>query len=224
MENVEVGYRYANKRKQLNVNLYTMQYTNQLVLTGAVNDVGQAIRTNVKNSYRSGIEIDFQYPITKKLQGGGNVTLSENKIQNFTQFTDDWDNWPVQISEQFINTDIAFSPNTIATALLSYKANAFFTLNTSGKYVGKQYLDNTQNDLRSLDAFTNLDFSINYTSAQLKGTKNINVGLYLNNVLNQFYAPNGYTFSGYLGGERQDFNYVYPMAGFNWMMKVNVLF
>jgi iron complex outermembrane recepter protein len=224
MENVEVGYRYANNRKQLNVNLYTMQYTNQLVLTGAVNDVGQAIRTNVKNSYRSGIEIDFQYPITKKLQGGGNVTLSENKIQTFTQFTDDWDNWPIQISKQFINTDIAFSPNTIAAALLSYQANTFFTLNASGKYVGKQYLDNTQNDMRSLDAFTNLDFSINYTSAELKGAKKINVGLYLNNVLNQFYAPNGYTFSGYSGGERQDFNYVYPMAGFNWMMKVNVLF
>jgi len=190
MENVELGYRYANGRKRLNVNLYNMQYDNQLVLTGAVNDVGEAVRTNVKNSFRRGVEIDFQYPLTKRLQAGGNLTLSENKIEEFTQFTDDWDDWPNQVSEDFTNTDIAFSPSAIAAALMSYKVNEHFTLNANAKYVGKQYLDNTQTDARSLDAFTNVDLSINYLSTQLKGAKNLNVGLYLNNVLNQYYAPN----------------------------------
>jgi iron complex outermembrane receptor protein len=222
MENIELGYRYANGRKRINVNLYDMQYDNQLVVTGAVNDVGDAVRTNVASSYRRGIEVDFQYPITKNLQAGGNVTLSENKIEQFTQFTDEWDNWPSQVSESFNNTDIAFSPNTIAAAMLSYKANKHFTINAQGKYVGKQFLDNTGSDDRSLDAFTNLDVSLNYLSKELKGAKSVNVGLYLNNVLNQYYAPNGYTFSGIIGGQREDFNYLYPMAGFNWMMKVSV--
>lgn len=223
MENVEIGYRYAQNRKRFNINLYRMQYDNQLVLTGAVNDVGGAVRTNVENSFRQGIEVDFQYPLTQKLQFGGNLTLSQNKIDFFTEYVGEWDGAYGAVEKKYINTDIAFSPNTIAAAMLSYKATEHFTLNTSGKYVGKQYLDNTQNDARSLDAFTTVDLSINYSSSELKGAKTINVGLYLNNVLNQLYAPNGYTFSGYLGGERQDFNYLYPMAGFNWMMKVSLV-
>ena len=222
MANVELGYRYSSGRKRLNVNLYNMQYDNQLVVTGAINDVGGAIRTNVANSYRRGIEVDFQYPITDKLQAGGNLTLSENKIAKFTEYLGEWDGTYSIIEKEYSNTDIAFSPNTIAAAMLSYKANKYFTINASGKYVGQQYLDNTQNDARSLDAFTNVDLSINYISTVVKGTKNLNVGLFLNNVLNQYYAPNGYTFSGIIGGERQDFNYLYPMAGFNWMMKVSM--
>jgi iron complex outermembrane receptor protein len=222
MENVEIGYRYASGRKRINVNLYNMQYDNQLVLTGAVNDVGEAVRNNVKSSYRRGVELDFQYPITKNLQAGGNLTLSENKIESFTEYVGEWDGSYALIEKSYTHTDIAFSPNTIAAALLSYKANKNFTVNASGKYVGQQYLDNTQSEARSLDAFTNVDLSINYISTEVKGTQNINVGLFLNNVLNQYYAPNGYTFSGYIAGERQDFNYLYPMAGFNWMMKVSM--
>lgn len=222
MENVEIGYRYANGRKRINVNLYNMQYDNQLVLTGAINDVGGAVRTNVKNSYRRGVEVDFQYPITEKLQAGGNLTLSENKIEEISERVGPFDGVSVALEQEYENTDIAFSPNTIAAAMLSYKANDNFTLTAQGKYVGKQYLDNTQSDDRSLDAFTNVDLSINYASKAVKGTKSVNVGLYLNNVLNQYYAPNGYTFSGIIGGERQDFNYLYPMAGFNWMMKVSL--
>ncbi|MDB4173368.1 TonB-dependent receptor [Bacteroidia bacterium] len=224
MENIELGYRYANGRKRLNINLYDMQYDNQLVLTGAVNDVGEAVRTNVKNSYRRGVEIDFQYPITTKLQAGGNLTLSENKVEEFTEYVSEWDGAYSLIEKEYTNTDIAFSPNTIAAAMLSYKANDHFTLSASGKYVGQQYLDNTQSEERSLDAFTNVDMSINYNTEALQGAKQVNVGLFLNNVLNQYYAPNGYTFSGYIAGERQDFNYLYPMAGFNWMMKVSVVF
>jgi len=222
MENVELGYRYSSGRKRLNVNLYNMQYDNQLVVTGAINDVGGAIRTNVDNSYRRGIEVDFQYPITDKLQAGGNLTLSENKIAALNELVGPYDALSTNLTTQYADTDIAFSPNTIAAAMLSYKANKHFTINASGKYVGKQYLDNTQTDARSLDAFTNVDLSINYLSTVVKGTKNLNVGLFLNNVLNQYYAPNGYTFSGIIGGERQDFNYLYPMAGFNWMMKVSM--
>lgn len=222
MENVEVGYRYANGRKLLNVNLYNMDYDNQLVLTGAVNDVGEAVRTNVEKSYRRGIEIDGQYPITKNLQAGGNLTLSENKIEKFTEYVGEWDGAYGLIEKNYTATDISFSPNTIAAFMLSYKANKYFTLNAQAKHVGKQYLDNTESDARSLDAFTNVDLSLNYISKEVKGTKAFNVGLYLNNVLNQSYAPNGYTFSGYIGGNRQDFNYLYPMAGFNWMMKISM--
>ena len=222
MENIEIGYRYTDGRKRININLYNMQYNNQLVLNGAVNDVGDAVRVNVANSFRRGIELDFQYPITEKLQVGGNLTLSENKIEKFTEYVAEWDGAYRLLANDYTTTDIAFSPNAIAAAMLSYKANENFTLNAQGKYVGEQYLDNTQSDARSLNAFTNIDLSINYSSKAIKGTKILNVGLYLNNVLNHYYAPNGYTYSGIMGGERLDFNYLYPMAGFNWMMKVSL--
>jgi iron complex outermembrane receptor protein len=222
MENVELGYRYSSGRKRVNVNLYNMQYDNQLVVTGAINDVGGAVRTNVANSYRRGIELDFQYPITDKLQAGGNLTLSENKIAALNELVGPYDTLSSALTTEYTDTDIAFSPNTIAALMLSYKATKHFTLNASGKYVGQQYLDNTQSKARSLDAFTNVDLSINYISTEVKGTKTLNVGLFLNNVLNQYYAPNGYTYSGIIGGARQDFNFLYPMAGFNWMMKVSM--
>ena len=222
MENIEIGYRYANGRKRVDVNIYNMQYENQLVLTGAVNDVGESVRVNVPNSYRRGIEIDFQYPLTTKLQAGGNLTVSENKIESFTEYISEWDGAYQTFTNEYNNTDIAFSPSTIAAAMLSYKASENFTINANGKYVGKQFLDNTGSDFRSLDAFTNVDLSINYASKAVRGTKMLNAGLYLNNVLNQYYAPNGYTFGGIIGGERQDFNYLYPMAGFNWMMKLSM--
>lgn len=222
MENIEIGYRFARGRKQINVNLYNMQYQNQLVLSGAVNDVGAAVRTNVKNSYRRGIELDFQYPLTKRLQAGGNLTLSLNKIAEIRERVSPFDTLSVTLEKVYKNTDIAFSPNTIAVAMLSYKASDKFTINANGKYVGQQYLDNTQSDERSLDAFTNVDLSLNYISKDIKGAKELNIGLYLNNILNQNYAPNGYTFSGIVNGERLDFNYLYPMARFNWMMKVSV--
>ena len=133
-----------------------------------------------------------------------------------------YDGTSTALTTEYTNTDIAFSPNTIAALMLSYKATKHFTLNANGKYVGQQYLDNTESEARSLDAFTNVDLSINYISTEVKGTKTLNVGLFLNNVLNQYYAPNGYTYSGIIGGERQDYNFLYPMAGFNWMMKVSM--
>ncbi len=222
LQNIEIGYKYSKDRKQVNLNFYNMDYTNQLVLTGAVNDVGEAIRTNVKESYRRGIEFEFQYPLTKSLQLGGNATLSANKIEQFTEYVIEWDDNYETFSKEYSNTDISFSPNLISAAMLSYKANPYFTLNLQGKYVGKQYLDNTQNDSRSLDAFTNLDASLNYTNTEIKGMQNLNFGLYLNNILNNYYAPNGYTYSGYLNGVREDFNFLHPMASFNWMMKIAV--
>ncbi|MEY2924903.1 MAG: hypothetical protein RLZZ337_1451 [Bacteroidota bacterium] len=223
LQNVEIGYRFSKNRKRIGVNFYDMNYTNQLVLTGAVNDVGEAIRTNVESSYRRGIELDFQFPLTDKLQAGGNATFSQNKISEFTETVFEWDGNYDAITQKYSNTDIAFSPNTITAAMLNYKPTKPFTFGISTKYVGAQYLDNTQSDIRKLDAFTNIDAFIRYENKEINELENLTLGLYLNNVLNQYYAPNGYTFSGYIEGNRADFNYLYPMAGFNWMIKIGIL-
>jgi iron complex outermembrane receptor protein len=120
------------------------------------------------------------------------------------------------------DTDISFSPNLISAGMLSYKVNPNFTLTSQAKYVGRQFLDNTQTNDRSLDAFTNIDLSLNYQTKDIPGIRQLTIGFYVNNVLNQYYAPNGYTFSGFINSQRQDFNYLYPMAGINWMMKLSM--
>lgn len=222
LNNIEVGYKYRKGRKQFNINFYDMQYTNQLVLTGAVNDVGEAVRTNVDESYRRGVEIEFQYPIFEKLQVGGNLTFSENKISKFTEYVGEWDEPYDIMSMDYEDTDISFSPNLISAGMLSYKVNANFTLTSQAKYVGRQFLDNTQTNDRSLDAFTNIDLSLNYQTKDIPGIRQLTIGFYVNNALNQYYAPNGYTFSGFINNQRQDFNYLYPMAGINWMMKLSM--
>ena len=222
LNNIEFGYKYAKDRKQFNINFYDMQYQNQLVLTGAVNDVGASVRTNVENSYRRGMELEFQYPVAKRLQAGGNLTLSENKIEKFTENVGEWSAPYGTQTTQHQNTDISFSPNTIGAAMISYRVNDQFSITGQGKYVGRQYLDNTQSIDRSLDAFQNVDLSMRYQTTEIKGVKQLNLGVYFNNILNAYYAPNGYTYSGVIDGQRQDFNYLYPMAGFNWMMKLSI--
>ncbi len=222
LNNIEIGYRFKQGRKVLNINVYDMQYINQLVLTGAVNDVGEAIRTNVDNSYRRGVEVEVQYPLSKRIQIGGNLTASQNKIASFTEFIGEWDDDYEVLSFEHQDKDISFSPNLVSALMLSYKVNKNWSIDFFEKYVSAQYLDNTQSDDRMLESFFNLDASIAYNTSKIDGIEAFNVGLYINNALNAFYAPNGYTYGGYLGGQRADFNYLYPMAGRNIMLKASV--
>lgn len=222
LNNLELGYRYAKGRKQIGLTMYHMDYTNQLVLTGAVNDVGEAIRTNVASSYRQGLEFEFQYPLSKDLQIGGNATFAQNKIESFTEYVGEWDGNYDIIEINHKNTDISFAPNAIAMAILSYKVSKALQIDVTNKYVGKQFLDNTQSDERRLKAYNNIDFAIRYQVQNVNGLTGVQVGLFVNNILNDFYTPDGYTFSGFIGGERQDFNYVYPMAGRNVMLKASI--
>ncbi|MCO4819951.1 MAG: TonB-dependent receptor plug domain-containing protein [Bacteroidetes bacterium] len=219
LDNLEVGYRYQKGRKQLGVTLYNMQYRNQLVLTGAVNDVGEAIRTNVTSSFRRGIELETQYPITKQLQIGGNLTLSENKIDSITEYVSEWDGAYRQISNTYTNTNISFSPEVIGMFIIQYNASKNTQITCNIKHVGRQYLDNTEFDGRQLDAFTTLNIALQHRIKLTDNQSPITIGVYVNNCLNLRYAPNGYTYSGYIQGQRQDFNYLYPMAGRNIMLK-----
>ena len=110
MTDIEMGYKLKYKKAYANINIYSMDYTNQLILTGAINDVGAAVRTNVASSYRRGIEISGGISLLKNLEWKMNTTFSDNKIASFTEFIDDWDTWG-QIETNYENTDIAFSPS-----------------------------------------------------------------------------------------------------------------
>jgi iron complex outermembrane receptor protein len=241
----EVGYRYGNNKWLANANFYFMQYQNQLVLTGAVNDVGGAIRQNVNDSYRAGLELEIGYKITGKLTGSVNGTFSQNKIKAFTQYVDDWYNGG-QSEYELTNTNIAFSPSIIAGSIITYKTPLLSTtdeLSASfiSKYVGEQYFDNTQNAGRKLDAYFTNDVRLGYTLTHI-GVNKLNFNFTIRNVFNSLYVSNAwsyafeysdagwdpsqgdpYTQKGDKTGSFQMAGY-YPQAGVNYMLGLTLDF
>lgn len=220
LRNLEAGWRLRNERLTFNANYYLMDYTNQLVLTGDVNDVGASIRTNVDKSYRTGVELESTLRVTNELTWGANLTLSQNKIQDFREVLYDYganfDEYN-RVEKTYRNSDISFSPNVVAGSILSYGPIKNLEASFLTKYVGKQFLDNTSNDARKLDAYWVNDVRLRY-SIYPKGMREISLSLLMNNVFNEVYESNGYTW-GYLGGTaeyRQ--NYYYPQAGRNYML------
>ncbi|MFT6895168.1 MAG: iron complex outermembrane receptor protein, partial [Algoriphagus sp.] len=229
LNNIEAGVRAKTGRFTYNANFYYMDYKDQLILTGQINDVGAYIRENVANSYRAGIELDGAFQLSKAWVLGGNIAFSQNKIAEFTEYIDDYSVTDfVQEAITYENTDIAFSPNTVASAIIEYKPVQNLSINWLSKYVGQQFLDNTSNDARSLEAFFTNDLRISY-KMQPRFFKSFELNLLVNNIFNEMYEPNGYTFSYFVPGETSGRelvteNFYYPQAGTNFLMGVVMKF
>lgn len=226
LHNVELGYKYIQDRLQLKVNYFLMLYRDQLVLTGELNDVGANLRTNVDKSYRTGIEAEALIRISNKFGWTGNVTLSQNKIKDFTEVLYDygvnWDEYNV-VENKYSNVNISYSPSLIAASGLSYFPVRNLELTLLTKYVGKQYLDNTGNSARAIDDYTINDLRITYT-IKPSFMKELAFSLLANNILDETYESNGYTW-GYLGGgDSYRENYYYPQAGRNFMGMITLKF
>ncbi len=222
MVDTELGYKKAWTKAQIGVNGYFMYYKNQLVLKGNINDVGAYIRSNIDQSYRAGIELEGAVNIGKKVKFAGNITFSQNKVIDFVEYIDDYDNGGQEVNTYY-RTDISFSPNLIAAATLSYEPVKNLVFSLQNKYVGKQYLDNTSNEARKLNGFTTQNLLINY-SFKIPYVKEISLRLMVNNIFNTMYEPNGYTFSYIYGGQKTTENYYYPQAGINVMGGVGIKF
>ncbi|MBL7815349.1 MAG: TonB-dependent receptor plug domain-containing protein [Saprospiraceae bacterium] len=192
----ELGLKKRWKNAELSANLYYMHYKNQLVVTGSINDVGEQIRVNVPKSYRRGIEIEGAYVVAKWLEINGNASFSENKILNFTEYRDDWDTGAQQPIEHG-KTDIAFSPNVVANSaavfsILKNEKNEL-TVTPSVKLVGQQFIDNTSNSNTVLPAYSYTNFQILYKT-EFRKVKNITVKLLINNIFDQKFANNAWTY------------------------------
>ena len=193
-----------------------MNYKDQLVLTGKINDVGAYTRTNIPESYRAGIELQGSMLFSKWLSASANITFSKNKVKNFTEYMDDYDNGG-QLTKFYENADIAFSPSVISSYNISIKPLKKTEINLVGKYVSKQYLDNTSNVSRSLSEFYVQDIRFSYNWEQ-----NAILFFQANNLFSKKYEPNGYTFSYVYGGEQTTENFYFPMAPVNWVLGVNL--
>jgi iron complex outermembrane recepter protein len=221
LNDFEMGLKYNSGKSMVSINGYLMNYKNQLVVTGAINDVGDPIRTNIPKSFRAGIELENKYTFSTKFVWAINATLSQNKVSNFTESIPDYEGSTKLVFHK--KGDIAFSPNVILGSQLVLKATKSLEIALLSKYVGKQYLDNTSNEGRKLNAYFTNDIRFLY-NIKTKGIPIINLGLYLNNLLNEQYESNGYTYSYLYENKVTTENYYYPQAGRNFMLTASLKF
>jgi len=229
----EAGYRLKQPEYYATANLYFMNYKDQLVLTGAVDDVGDPIRQNVAKSYRAGLELQAGFNILDMLRLDINTTFSQNKIQSYDHLVYDtqydpntWDTVSYEaIKTNYTHTDISFSPSLIAGSTLTFSPIKDLNLSVITKYVGKQYLDNTSDENKIIKAYlvNNLGFSYKMTPSWIK---ELSVNLFVNNLLNKKYESNGYTYSYFWRPEGSNNaviteKFYYPQAGTNFIIGIN---
>ena len=226
----EIGYKYTDKRLIFNVNLFNMNYDNQLIKTGEINDVGYFTSKNIKSSFRRGMEVEGAFIINEKLNVSGNLTISENKVDSFTQYIDNWDTWgQSQILHE--NSDLAFSPNIIWAAQANYNLNKRTRVIFNSKYVGEQYIDNTSSRERMLNDYliSNLQVDYLFNNYLFKEAK---ISFLINNLFDIEYISNAWIYryitNTFDPRESDDYTSlasdgIYDMAGYFPQAKRNYL-
>lgn len=220
LHDFELGFEKKRNENTWGINLYHMLYSDQLVLTGKLNDVGAYTRTNIKKSYRTGIELQAAHTITKWFSIAGNVTVSANKIKGFTEFVDDYDNGGQQ-TNFYATSQLPFSPAIVSSLSETFVPFKDMEISLIGKYVSRQYLDNTGMKSRSLNPYYIEDVRMAYTYNNKNGTS-LKFIVQVNNLFSKNYEPNGYTFSYIYGNKLNTENFYYPMAPINVMFGINI--
>ena len=219
----ELGWKYNTKKVKLSANAFYMNYKDQLVLTGALNDVGSPIFTNSGKSYRVGLEVESSIAITNKLILNPNATLSQNKNQDFYFQRDG-------VLQNLGNTDIAFSPNFVFGNQLIYLPIKDFQISFLSKFVSEQYMGNIDSNRSKLDAYFVNDLNINYEWKLNKGIQSIVFSSLVNNIFNLEYESNGYFYtydddwSNPGSTTTIEGTGYYPQAGINFLLGVNLKF
>jgi iron complex outermembrane receptor protein len=225
----ELGYKYSSSQLAFSGNLFYMDYNNQLVLTGKINNVGTPIMTNVKNSYRAGIEFQAGIKILKRLNWDLNASFSRNKIKDFTSYVDNWNYWddpenePYQYEEYLGETDISFSPGITAGSLLDYEMIDDLHISLASNYVGKQYIDNTSSDERQLNPYFLNDIRVMYT-LRTEFIKEISFHFQLNNIFSVKYETNAWVYRYVYGGQESVLDGYFPQAPVNYFIGVGLKF
>ncbi|MBK1895032.1 TonB-dependent receptor [Chryseobacterium paridis] len=204
LHDFEAGFEKQIGMVSLTANLYYMYYVNQLVLNGELNNVGAFIRTNSGESYRRGIEIGAVAKVSKQWEISGNVSLSQNRNQDFKIENSTF-------IKELGNTQISFSPDVVANLGLKFNPNKNFQFSLMNQYVGKQYLDNTEDQNLQLKDYLLTDFNAQY---QFKIANNdIALKLLVNNIFNKKYVNNGAVY----GSDP----YYFSQAGTNFMFGIS---
>lgn len=216
----ELGYSFNGDIFAAGVNLYYMDYKDQLVATGQLSDTGNPLSVNVPDSYRAGIELQASLRPCNWFNWNFNATLSRNRIKNFVEYIYE-DEWTNPISFNLGDTPISFSPDfTMFNSFgFNYKG---FGADLNSKYVSKQYLNNARNDSQSLDPYFVTDLSLSYTLHNFLSLKEVRLGATVYNLFNEKYESNGYAGTGYYVDDQGE-KVIYRYAGFAAQATTNVM-
>ncbi|MDD2595561.1 MAG: TonB-dependent receptor plug domain-containing protein [Bacteroidales bacterium] len=221
----ELGYNHSGEKWSFAANLFFMEYLNQLLETGKISETGYNIKENVPESFRRGIELSGAWRMCSWMKFDANLALSRNKIKNYTAWVDRYDNpdmWtPMsQISEYYESTNIIMSPEVVGMAMVTFNPVKNLSFSLSGKYVGRQYYDNTSNIERSLPAYNIFALQAHYSLSKIK------FSIFVDNLLNRKYAADAWVYRAVFANGASDYieEGLFPQAGINAMLKVSYTF
>ncbi len=216
----ELGFEWMGESFGFQANGFYMDYKDQLVLTGKINNVGAYIMNNVPQSYRTGIELAGFSRITSWLTASANAVFSANKIKEFTEYVDDWDNGG-QLINYLGTTDIAFSPSTTFAARLEAEPLNGLSAILDTRYVGDQYIDNSSSRDRMLDSYMLSDLVLRYkVPTKLGNNTRIELGFLVGNLFDKSYMSNAWVYSFVFDGKREVLDGYFPQAGRNFTGQV----
>ena len=226
MRDLELGYSYTAQKMAAQVNLYYMNYKNQLVPTGELSTDGYPIMTNVERSFRAGVELSLGIQPLSFLEWNANLTLSRNRIRDFVESYVDWDSNTFEATEstrQLGDVDIAYSPSVISSSDLVIHMTEAAELHLISQYVSAQYFTNTMNENLKLDAWfvNNLRFNYSFSVDRL-GV--IGLQFQVNNLFNTLYENNGYGYTWWVDGVEHFDAYYFPQATVNYLATVSLSF
>ena len=239
MLDIEIGYEHSSNKLAWSANIYLMEYWDMLLETGKLSDVGYAIKENVPRSWRRGIELAANWNAAGWLQLSGNITLSTNKIRSYTAYYEMYDNmndWNYlgQHKVDFENTDILMSPSVTGMASATFRPFAYSSrslksvyASLNGKYVGRQFYDNTSSDERSIPAYFVSDLAVGYEIPlnrrnELSDGSALTLSFHVHNLFNKHYYADAWLWRAYF--LQEDSYYaetgIYPQAPLNWTFKL----
>lgn len=226
----EFGYTFKIPTFVIGLNLYYMDYKDQLVLTGKLSDVGYPLMTNVEKSYRAGVEITAGVKPYRWLQWNVNATLSKNRIKDFIEYVDLYDNsndWNPETQQQnsLGDTPISFSPEIVGASQITVTPYKSLNISLISKYVGEQYYDNTGSVERRLDGYLVNNLKFDY-SFKMKSVKAIGIQIFVNNILNNKYIANAWVYRAKFANGDPEYREdgFFPQAGTNFMVRLGVDF
>ncbi len=225
----EAGYGFRTRNWSTDINYYYMNYHNQLILTGEINDVGAPIMTNARSSYRTGIEFTNVVNLHPRLKWSSNLTVSQNKIRDLDIYVDNWSYWDDPDNEPFQyvanegTTTIGFSPSVTGASFLSYQMFDFLWIELQSKYVGKQYIDNSASEKRMLSPYFINDLYI-FSQLNNRYNKSIDISVSLQNILNHKYSSNAWVYRYYEGGNEKILDGYFPQAGTHFLASLSLKF
>ncbi len=227
---IEAGYSFSSKSITLSANLYFMEYKDQLVPTGRLSETGYVIKENVPVSFRRGVEIAAAWSPAGFIRIDGNLSLSLNKIKDYTHWTElydnpnDWSPMP-QYSQFFKSTNLPYSPSSVGMGMVTIIPSSTSSLSIYGKHVGRQFYDNTSSDDRSIPSYFVMGFK-GMKSFKIRGTSELELGLYVDNLLNRKYFSNAWVYMAKFADGSPEYieEGLYPQAGINFMFKVSFRF